>query len=227
MRLYEFTKPQTPDLNTIIREVLPIIKHELEITKLPKIRLVNQIIDAKQPTFGRYQDDINTLEVVKQNRHPVDILRTLVHELVHYKQDTKDQLGPHSGDTGSSIENQAHEVAGVIMRHIDKKYPNFLKLDNVDEALDLPKAYTDYNDPIAKSSERNEIESAIEKLTSAYARAERQKDELNRSIKYDQYHKKLVQPSDIEKLNNITNRLKELDNMRHQLNNKLRMLLTK
>ena len=227
MRLYEFAQPQRPDLNTIIREVLPIIKHELQLTKLPKIRLVNQINDGDQPTFGRYQDDSNTLEVVKQNRHPVDILRTLAHELVHYKQDTQNRIKPHSGDTGSDIEDEAHALAGVIMRHINKKYPHYLKLDNVEEALDLPKAYTDYNDPIAKSSERNEIEFAIEKLTSAYARAERQKDELNRSIKHDQYYKKLVQPSDIEKLNNITNKLRELDNMRHQLNNKLRMLLTK
>ena len=132
MRLYEFAQTQSPDLNTIIREVLPIIKRELEITKLPKIRLVNQIIDAKQPTFGRYQDDINTLEVVKQNRHPVDILRTLAHELVHYKQHIQDRLGPPSGDTGSNIENQAHRVAGIIMRHINKKYPHYLKLDNIE-----------------------------------------------------------------------------------------------
>jgi Zn-dependent peptidase ImmA (M78 family) len=132
MRLYEFNQPVDPTLIEVIKEVLPIIKQELDITDLPKIRLVNQIIDDNQPTFGRYQADSKTLEVVKQNRHPVDILRTLAHELTHYKQDTKKELDPHSGDTGSNIENQAHEVAGVIMRHIDKRYPNFLKLDNVE-----------------------------------------------------------------------------------------------
>jgi len=132
MRLYEFNQPQNPDINKIIKEVLPIIKQELKITDLPKIRLVNQIIDNDQPTFGRYQADSKTLEVVKQNRHPVDILRTLAHELTHYKQDTAHELGPHSGDTGSSIENQANILAGVIMRQINKKYPNFLKLDNVE-----------------------------------------------------------------------------------------------
>ena len=121
-----------PDLNDIIREVLPIIKQELQLTSLPKIKIVNQIADAEQPTFGKYQDNTNTLQVVKKNRHPVDILRTLAHELVHYKQDTANKLGPHSGDTGSDIENQAHEIAGVIMRHIDKKYPHYLKLDNIE-----------------------------------------------------------------------------------------------
>lgn len=131
MRLYEFTQPQRLKLSTIIREVLPIVKYELKITKLPKIRLVNQINDQKQPTFGRYQDDINTLEVVKKNRHPVDILRTLAHELVHYKQDKQNRLTPSSGDTGSDIEDEANAVAGVIMRHINKKYPHYLTLDNV------------------------------------------------------------------------------------------------
>ena len=132
MRLYEFAQPQQPDLNSIIKEVLPIIKHELKLTKLPKIRLVSQINAGNQPTFGLYQQEINTLEVVKKNRHPVDILRTLAHELVHYKQDLEDQLGPHSGETGSDIEDQAHAMAGVIMRHINKKYPHYLKLDSVD-----------------------------------------------------------------------------------------------
>lgn len=131
MRLYEFAQPQRPDLNTIIREVLPIIKHELQLIKLPKIRLVNQINDTDQPTFGRYQDDSNTLEVVKQNRHPVDILRTLAHELVHYKQDIQNRLMPRSGDTGSDIEDEANAMAGVIMRHINKKYPHYLKLDKI------------------------------------------------------------------------------------------------
>lgn len=132
MRLYEFNQLSQPELTTIIRIVLPIIKQELQLTRLPKIKIVNQITDAKQPTFGKYENENNTLSIVKKNRHPVDILRTLAHELTHYKQDTKDQLGPHSGDTGSNIENQANAVAGVIMRHINKKFPNFLKLDNVE-----------------------------------------------------------------------------------------------
>ena len=132
MRFLEFKQPQQPDLIGIIKEVLPIIKKELGLHSIPKIHLVNHIADKEQPTFGRYQNDTDTLEVVKKNRHPSDILRTLAHELTHYKQDVEDELGPHSGDTGSNIENQAHAVAGVIMRHINKKYPQFLNLDNVE-----------------------------------------------------------------------------------------------
>ena len=32
-----------------------------------------------------------------------------------------------SGKTGSPEENQAHEIAGVIMRNFNKKYPEYLK----------------------------------------------------------------------------------------------------
>lgn len=132
MRFFEFKQSSNPDLISIIKEVLPIIKSELGIKHLPKIHLVNSIEDKNQPTFGRYQNKSNRLEVVKKNRHPVDILRTLAHELVHYKQDIEDRLGPHSGETGSDIENQAHAVAGVIMRHINKKYPHYLDLENME-----------------------------------------------------------------------------------------------
>jgi Zn-dependent peptidase ImmA (M78 family) len=57
------------------------------------------------------------------NRHPNDILRTIAHELVHYKQDTEHRLEPDSGTTGSPEENQANAVAGIVMRHFNKQYP--------------------------------------------------------------------------------------------------------
>jgi hypothetical protein len=67
------------------------------------------------------------LAVALANRHPVDILRTVAHELVHFKQNMNGELNPDSGETGSPHENQAHELAGVIMRHFNKRYPEYLK----------------------------------------------------------------------------------------------------
>lgn len=121
-----------PNFSQIVNEVMPLILKELGLESLPNIQFVKQVKDKKQPTFGKYINDSDTIQVSIDNRHPVDIIRTLAHEMVHHKQDTLKRLGPHSGDTGSSIENQAHEIAGIIMRHINKKYPNFLKLDNIE-----------------------------------------------------------------------------------------------
>jgi Zn-dependent peptidase ImmA (M78 family) len=53
----------------------------------------------------------------------MDILRSLAHELVHYKQDVEDRLHHTSGQTGSEHENEAHAVAGQIMRLYGKKHP--------------------------------------------------------------------------------------------------------
>jgi Zn-dependent peptidase ImmA (M78 family) len=74
-----------------------------------------------------YVNGKNVLYVALVNRHPNDILRTIAHELTHYRQDTQHQLDDTSGETGSPEENEANAMAGVIMRHFNKKYPQYLK----------------------------------------------------------------------------------------------------
>jgi Zn-dependent peptidase ImmA (M78 family) len=86
----------------------------------------SKITDDDQPTFGRYESEEKVLCVALENRHPNDILRTIAHELVHYKQDTTHKLNPNSGETGSSEENEAHAIAGVVMRHFNKQFPEYL-----------------------------------------------------------------------------------------------------
>jgi hypothetical protein len=60
--------------------------------------------------------------VAIEGRLTADILRTLAHEMVHRKQDelglVKDEI--KDGATGSPIENQAHAVAGILMRNYGK-----------------------------------------------------------------------------------------------------------
>ena len=68
-----------------------------------------------------------------RNRHPIDIMRTLAHELVHYKQDTERRIGPDSGETGSPIENEANAMAGQIMRRFDQENPELFGLGAVSD----------------------------------------------------------------------------------------------
>lgn len=111
----------------VMRDFLPLAMKEIQIKDLPKIKLVKYVPDAEQPTFGKYDPDNNLLFIALQNRHPLDILRTFAHELVHYKQGTEHELGPTSGQTGSPQENQAHEIAGIIMRNFNKQHPEYFK----------------------------------------------------------------------------------------------------
>jgi hypothetical protein len=77
--------------------------------------------------FGGYDIESNSIQLALKDRHPADILRTLAHELVHYKQNTTHGLHDRSGLTGSPEENEANTKAGVIMRHFNKRFPQYLE----------------------------------------------------------------------------------------------------
>jgi hypothetical protein len=111
----------------MFKKFLPLAMEVLEVDSLPKMRFAPDLNTGDQPSFGMYSPDDNMLAVALANRHPVDILRTVAHELVHFKQNMNGELKPDSGETGSPHENQAHEIAGVIMRHFNKRYPEYLK----------------------------------------------------------------------------------------------------
>ena len=111
----------------MFKDFLPLAQEILGINSLPEMRFEAEINTGSQPSFGMYVNGDNILYVALKNRHPVDILRTVAHELVHYRQDINGELNDQSGETGSPHENQAHEIAGVIMRHFNKKYPQYLR----------------------------------------------------------------------------------------------------
>jgi len=117
----------------MIKKFLPIARKELKLERLPKIKIQRHVeVHDGQATFGRFVNGEDTIYVGIADRHPVDVLRTLAHELVHWRQFLDGRIEPNSGETGSPIENEAHAVAGVLMRHFNKKYPDAIKLDNIE-----------------------------------------------------------------------------------------------
>lgn len=116
-----------PQLMTAFRKFLPVAMSGLKLNKLPKIKLEKIISDNEQPTFGMYDDSKQIIYLAVKNRHTLDILRTLAHELIHFKQNEDQRLKDDSGATGSKIENEANAQAAVIMRHFNKKYPEFFQ----------------------------------------------------------------------------------------------------
>lgn len=128
MRAKEFTaSSETKDRFTeMFSKFLPLAMHYIGLKDLPKMEFKVRIETTGQPTFGMYVNGEKTLHVALANRHPNDILRTIAHELTHYKQDTQHELDDTSGTTGSPAENEANAVAGIVMRHFNKKYPEYL-----------------------------------------------------------------------------------------------------
>lgn len=90
-----------------------------------------------QPSFGGYAPGSKTLMVYTKHRHPMDILRTVAHELVHHKQNNDGRLGKDiekEGATGSDIENEANSEAGKIMRWFGKANPHMFDKSYVVES---------------------------------------------------------------------------------------------
>ena len=131
MKRSEFENSSKPTLMDMLEAMLPIAMSVLKIDVLPTIKLLKDVQDENQPTFGQYVQSENIVFLAINNRHPNDVLRSLAHELTHFKQDINDELDHTSGSTGSDAENEANSTAGIIMRQLNSKYPKFLLADPI------------------------------------------------------------------------------------------------
>ena len=89
---------------------------QLGIKKMPMIRYVGHEQDSKN-SFGDFQAHVDKIEVRTIDRHPVDIMRTIAHELCHYKWKLNGKKG--NNKAGDASENYANAKAGEIMRKYD------------------------------------------------------------------------------------------------------------
>jgi hypothetical protein len=108
----------------ILKDFVDFCVKELKIQHMPRVKL------RKDPqwsvvnrTFGRYRDDVNMLEVAFGQRHIMDVLRTVAHELTHKHQHERAAVPVDAGETGSPYENEANARAGVLMRDYGRLHP--------------------------------------------------------------------------------------------------------
>ena len=108
----------------IIKNFVGYVAKRLELDDAPKVILSYDEKEAgTNKSFGRFAPEQNELRVVLANRNLADVLRTIAHELIHYKQNKDGKLNPNSGETGSEQENEANALAGVFMRDFGKSNP--------------------------------------------------------------------------------------------------------
>jgi hypothetical protein len=106
-----------------INDFANFVKDQLGLSELPKITVIDDpqfSIDNK--TFGCFNLGTNEIKLQIAQRHPMDVYRTLAHELVHYHQ--KQSGKEMSGDTGSECEDEANREAGVFLRKYTQTIPN-------------------------------------------------------------------------------------------------------
>jgi hypothetical protein len=102
-------------LNLFIR----FAQKELKLSSMPQIKFVGSS-ENKYDAFGH---SISKLIVVRiTDRHPIDICRTIGHELIHYKQNIlKIKMN------NNKKEDQANVMAGRLMQKFDIAHPEVFK----------------------------------------------------------------------------------------------------
>ncbi len=114
--------------DNILKKFLVFLKRELHLNYDIPIILIDDADFAKKiSAFGEISDK-NIIHLSIINRHPMDILRTLAHEYVHYKQHVEKGIHHGSSKAGSLSENQANAKAGEIIRKYGVLHPELFDL---------------------------------------------------------------------------------------------------
>jgi hypothetical protein len=180
MKINEITHNKTDKLVNLFRDLLIICQEELELEHLPKIVwLSNKIVNGEYHSFGSFNPHNDEIQVAITGRHPIDIMRTLAHELVHYRQRLDGRIKHDSGRTGSDIENEAHAVAGVIMRRFDNMHPEAFsfrpimedkKTKKKEKTIDIKPAVTDLENKLLATNTRKHTYQEIDDLMKSIAK---------------------------------------------------------
>jgi len=119
----------------IVKEFFAYCVTLLKIANKPALKLHRDPEwSRRNKSFGSYDPDIHGIHLSLSDRHIMDILRTLAHELVHAKQHEATDVPSDAGTTGSSFENEANAKAGILMRQFADMHPEFFSGDAIAEA---------------------------------------------------------------------------------------------
>ena len=135
------------EFQKLVQKFIPYALKELKIKSIPPLHFKNgrgglHVKDVpgitvvkdsgfsqEMGTFGQTSGK-NRIVVNVENRQPLDALRTLGHELVHYHQHITGVKG--SGETGSPTENEANVRSAIMMRNFDHDNPDVFKLPPIE-----------------------------------------------------------------------------------------------
>jgi len=111
----------------ILDKFLNHCKNYLKLEELPSIRLM---YNREGPmTTGVYNPKERTIGALAGSRAFVDALRTLAHELVHFKQDIEGRLVGDIPVVGGQIEDEANAVAGQLVKSFGLQQDNDIIYD--------------------------------------------------------------------------------------------------
>ena len=122
----------------VLQQFIRATAQRLGIQRMPQVNLHQDTQWSEQNhSFGRYDPETHELHVSLPNRHLLDVLRTTAHELAHCRQhEVSGGIPNDAGETGSDWENEAHAVAGIIMRDFADANPGYFEQGELAEDAD-------------------------------------------------------------------------------------------
>lgn len=121
------------DYTPYMKSILEYMMNEgKKITPLPEIRLKNDINEAAN-FFGRtayYDPSNNDLVLFVAGRHPKDVMRSFVHEMVHHMQNLDNRIGALNGTNVNEdsnlleLEKEAYLEGNILFRSWEDKVKN-------------------------------------------------------------------------------------------------------
>ena len=122
------------DLEDSLKLFVDFCTTRLGLESRPRIQIKRDPAwSERNSTFGKYLPDDNLLIISVAHRHPVDIMRTLAHELTHHRQNEITDIPDGAGETGTSFEDSANAMAGRIMRDFAERHPEMFANGALDE----------------------------------------------------------------------------------------------
>ena len=111
-----------------LKEFAKFVVKELGIKKPPTIAIQDGRGELRTTANYDYTKENKIVKVNAHKRAPVDVMRSLAHELVHHKQYEQGRLKVKPPDIGGEIEDEANAKAGEIMRKYGRLHPELFDL---------------------------------------------------------------------------------------------------
>jgi hypothetical protein len=111
----------------IINSFINFALNSLQLSEVPPISFVLKRKEGM--THGYFNSGNNQILVYTKNRAIADFLRSLSHELVHYKQNINNELYKKNiPEVGGEIEDEANALGGSIIKAFGKENPVIYEL---------------------------------------------------------------------------------------------------
>lgn len=119
LRLFKSKNLPTPNADTLkmLVEFVTFSSDQLSLPNNQEIHITLLGVPTNERiTTGAFDPSNKTIRVIVQNRHYIDWIRTIAHELVHLQQAVNGKLVGEIAEIGGEIEDTANLMSGRIIK---------------------------------------------------------------------------------------------------------------